>query len=657
LNIVVISWNPYRCQSIEESSNVSRPSQVVVVLILATSLLVSSLPGLPADAQTTGTPDLSEVEEAIARAQEYLFAAQEKDGHWDGNSFFYTASEPDLMGATAIYVLFLSHVGINNPSKRKAVEYLIASQLPDGSWGTIPGGNYYDVLALERAGVSPTSPTLQRAYEYLHRLQQQGETLDNQLFYTQFHYALAGEYPWQKVDFPLLGDSGHYSATKKPNVFRMDAALALFILKTLYAEGGTLREQRQFLRRTESLLLQRQLSNGSWFNFEQATIYALTALYELGHDTNEEHFVRGLQFLESMQFKDGSMAIFKLPVFDTTIALLALEASGVSGEREEVQCAVQWLVDSRNLAGGWGWTPEARATSDIDDTTFAALVLMEHRPKVSDEIISFILSRQNQDGGWGTFEPDFTAERDVKWVPVSSDIEFFGDPSIPDGTAHALFALGKAGYTVEDESIGRAVSFLQRVQFDNGMWFGWWGGPYIYGTSAVLVGLEAVGTDMETLYVQNAVQWLKSCQNADGGWGEDAKAREGPEYAGKGDSTSSETAWTILGLLAAHVPPNSEAIEKSILYLVSHQKDDGSWEPAPTMTATGHFPYSLEHAEASWPLWALSSYKFAIQGSKEDTETPGYRVTVPLIVIIISSLLLGFCIVFRRNFLRTSIPR
>ncbi len=621
-----------------------RPSQVIVILILAISLLTSLFPGPLVNAQRA---DISDVEEAIACAQDHLLARQNQDGYWEGDSIFHIAPNSDLMGTTALYVLLLCHVGINNPGKRRAVDYLIASQCPDGGWGTMPGANYLAVLALERAGVSPTSPTLQRAYEYLGQLEQQGQTLDEQLFYVKFHYALAGKYPWQKIDLPLLDDTGHHTAAKKPNVFRMDAALALFILNTLHVEGGPSREQRQFLRRAESLLLQQQLPNGSWFNFSHGTIYPLFALYELGYEKNDEHFVWGLRFLASLQSEDGSIEIFKLPVFDTTVALLALEASGIDRDSHEVQRAVRWLVSSRSSSGGWGWTSESETTADIDDTAFSAAILVNHEPALAEEVISFILCRQNEDGGWGTFGRDLNAQQDVKWIPVDSEISFFGDPSIPDGTGHALLALGRAGYTAEDNEIQRAVDYLQRVQFDNGMWFGWWGGPYIYGTSAVLLGLDAVGADMEAPYVHKAVQWLKDCQNVDGGWGEGAQAIEGPEYAGQGDSTSSQTAWAIQGLLAAHVSPDSEVIQRGVSYLVSHQNKDGSWEPAPTMIATGNFPYSLEGSETSWPLWALSSYRSVIQGSS-DVEVSSCRIAGPLVATLIVLSLLGLYVAFRR---------
>lgn len=632
----------------------------VISALIAAALLLPSFPA--ADAQTT-TPQNSplwEVEEAIARAQAHLLALQNEQGHWDGDCVFHIASDPDLMGTTGFYLYLLSHMGINNPNRRQAVEYLLAAQLPDGGWGLSPAGNYLDTLALEQAGIAPASPTLQRAYEYLEQLQTQGQTLDTLMFFIQSFYALAGKYPWEKIEFPLIENiDAQLSTPKKPNPFILNQALDVLILNTLHVEGGPSREQRQLLRRAEALLIQGQLPNGSWFDCVHATVNALLGLYELGYDKNDEHIVQGLRYLANMQREDGSIALFEMPVLDTALALLALEASGLNKDGQEIQQAVQWLIDSRKPSGGWGWTAHSgSATTAIDDTTLVTAILADHGLALTDEAVAFLLSWQNDDGGWGSFGRDPIAQKDVQWIPpVSEDVElnFIGDPSMPDCTGQALLALGRAGYTTEDENVESAIAYLKRVQFDNGMWFGLWGTPYSYGSTNVLMGLAAVGADMGASYVQNTVQWLTSCQNADGGWGEDLKASEGPEYAGQGASTASQTARTILGLLSANVAPDSEAIQNGIAYLVAHQRDDGSWEPARTMLATSPFPYAF--ADTSWALWALSVYRTALQGPGQDVASSDYRLVGLFVALLVGLSLLGLYAIVRRSRAVKSSPR
>lgn len=594
-------------------------------LILATMLLTPCLQ-IIAQGPETQHALLDDVDQAISRAQDYLLGVQNQDGYWNGRCYFHTDVEPDLMGLTSIYIHLLSNLGINKPGKRRAVDYLVSSQLPDGSWGTKVMSTYLAAWALERSGMSPSSQTLQKAYDYL---QQRGESVEDADAYYQFFYALAGRYSWRDLDDPLIvGDLELDKAmetqpeTKKINVSIMPLAIAIGTLGLLDTKGGTSREQRQTLRKAETLMLQEQWSSGSWFGSETHTVLTLMALYELGHEKNEEPIVRGLQFLEDLQFEDGSMPMFKLPIWETGLVLMALEASGLDMDREEIKRARDWLLDSRNPAGGWAYTAK-KGIPDVDDTSFPILALLRHEPAVADEQVAFVFSLQNQDGGWATFTRDHCLQHQyVKWMPEWALFDVFSDPSAPDTTAHALHALGQAGYTVEDERVRKAVDFLQRVQFDNGAWFAMWGVPYLYGTGAVLVGLEAVGADMEAPYVQKSVEWLQSLQNADGGWGEPTKTRDGPEYAGlTSESTASQTAWVLSGLLAAGIPPESEVIERGISYLISRQREDGGWDIAVTLMASGSYPYAMENGEVAWPLLTLSTYRSAIRGTGDSAQT------------------------------------
>ena len=76
------------------------------------------------------------------------------------------------------------------------------------------------------------------------------------------------------------------------------------------------------------------------------------------------------------------------------------------------------------------------------------------------------------------------------------------------------------GYGLEFPPVSRAVEFLKKEQEECGAWFGRWGVNYVYGTWSVLKGLKLAGEDMSKPYIRKAVEWLKSCQNPDNGWGE-----------------------------------------------------------------------------------------------------------------------------------------
>jgi squalene-hopene/tetraprenyl-beta-curcumene cyclase len=132
---------------------------------------------------------------------------------------------------------------------------------------------------------------------------------------------------------------------------------------------------------------------------------------------------------------------------------------------------------------------------------------------------------------------------------------------------------------------------------------------YIYGTMQVLRGLEAMAVDRNDPMVQQAAEWMRSVQNADGGWGETVGSYDEPNLRGQGESTASQTAWAIMGLLAVG-DTRSECVARGMAYLLRTQNKDGSWDEA-FFTGTG-FPrvfYLKYHLYSEYfPLIALTTY-------------------------------------------------
>jgi squalene-hopene/tetraprenyl-beta-curcumene cyclase len=106
-------------------------------------------------------------------------------------------------------------------------------------------------------------------------------------------------------------------------------------------------------------------------------------------------------------------------------------------------------------------------------------------------------------------------------------------------------------------------------------------------------------------------------QNADGGWGENAGSYDDPAMRGVGDSTPSQTAWAILGLLAVG-DIRSDSVARGIVYLLRTQKDDGGWDES-LVTGTG-FPrvfYLKYHLYRQYfPLLALTTYGKVMEKSE-----------------------------------------
>ena len=134
--------------------------------------------------------------------------------------------------------------------------------------------------------------------------------------------------------------------------------------------------------------------------------------------------------------------------------------------------------------------------------------------------------------------------------------------------------------------------------------------PFCYGTWSVLAGLRAIGVDLSDPAICHAVAWLESKQNSDGGWGESCLSYGDPAWSGKGDSTPSQTAWAIMGLMSAGMA-DAFSVARGIQYLLRHQTKEGSWEEV-RHTGTG-FPrvfYLRYHWYCQYfPLWALAMYR------------------------------------------------
>jgi squalene-hopene/tetraprenyl-beta-curcumene cyclase len=355
----------------------------------------------------------------------------------------------------------------------------------------------------------------------------------------------------------------------------------------------------------------------------------------------------------------------KSPVWDTALSLIGLadaepdEPRGLSpwsdhaathgdkprGSSELIETAVRWLLDKEvRVAGDWaktvrgvepgGWFFEYQNAfyPDTDDTSMVLIALARTGNHLRDSCraavhrgVNWLLAMQNSDGGWAAFDRDINKQV-LEKVPFA-DHNAMLDPSCPDISARVLEALSHYGFRVGQPQVDRAVAFILSHQEANGSWFGRWGVNYVYGTWQVLVGLAAVGFDMTSPAVRRAVRWLKDVQNADGGWGESCRSYDDPSKAGVGPSTASQTAWALLGLLAAGEADSPE-VRTGVDYLVRTQDADGGWAEEP-FTGTG-FPrvfYLKYHMyPVYFPLMALGRYREAISRQLSAFSQTEYRL-------------------------------
>jgi squalene-hopene/tetraprenyl-beta-curcumene cyclase len=360
-----------------------------------------------------------------------------------------------------------------------------------------------------------------------------------------------------------------------------------------------------------------------------AMMNSILALMALGMGPDDPLTRREIQEFSRFEIEEADTIRLQpcvSPVWDTCIAMVSLEEAGVAPDHPELVKAAEWILSKQILGGGdWqvknkdaepgGWAFEFRNDHypDVDDTAFVLMALQ--RVKYPDEKrmeaairrgLQWLLSMQNRDGGWGAFDRD-NDRRFICNIPFA-DHNAMIDPSTADVTARVLECLGRFGWPAEHPAIQRAVKFLLQDQCDDGSWFGRWGVNYVYGTSGVLRSLETVSLNAQE-YCRRAANWLKSVQKVDGSFGESLLSYHLESAKGQGTSTASQTAWGLIGLLAAE-GTGDPATTKAAEYLVNQQNEDGSWDEA-DFTGTG-FPcvfYLKYHLyRNSFPVYALGRF-------------------------------------------------
>ena len=273
-----------------------------------------------------------------------------------------------------------------------------------------------------------------------------------------------------------------------------------------------------------------------------------------------------------------------------------------------------WRDKRPNLrGGGWAFQLANPHYPDIDDTPVVAWALYDADPVRYRESIErageWLVGMQSSNGGFASFDVDNTHDY-LNAIPFA-DHGALLDPPTSDVTARCVAFLSKVDREKYRDAIDTAIRFLRAEQEPDGSWFGRWGTNYLYGTWSVLAGLEFAGESPQQLYIRRGAEWLKRMQRSDGGWGEDNESYAEPGKAGQGPrSTSFQTAWAVLGLVAAD-EGHCDAARRGVEYLLRTRRPDELWDDD-EFTAPG-FPrvfYLKYHGYSRYfPLWALARYR------------------------------------------------
>ena len=391
--------------------------------------------------------------------------------------------------------------------------------------------------------------------------------------------------------------------------------------------------RRHALESAEAWMIQRLNGTGGLGAIFPAMVNAYEAMDCLGYPADHPYRAAARDALRRLLVVGERAAYCQPcvpPVWDTALACLALQEVG--GADAHVSRALDWLKARQLLddpgdwrgsrpqlaGGGWPFQFENGYYPDVDDTSAVAWTMDASRQsRYSDSVrraVDWISGMQSRNGGFGSFDVDNTRGY-LNEIPFA-DHGALLDPPTADVSARCAIVLARAAQrnAAYRGALDACLRYLRREQEPFGAWFGRWGTNYIYGTWSVLAALEQAGVPASEPSVRRAVEWLKRAQRPDGGWGEDNDSYLRPDTAGTGrESTAFQTAWAMLGLMAAREGQSPE-VRRGADFLLRTQRPDGLWD-GDWFTAPG-FPrvfYLKYHGyDKYFPLWALGRYRNAV---------------------------------------------
>jgi len=364
-----------------------------------------------------------------------------------------------------------------------------------------------------------------------------------------------------------------------------------------------------------------------------AMVNAYQAMLLLGFPADHPNVVIARQSIDKLLVIKDDYAYCQpclSPVWDTALAALALQESDKAANAPQLSKAYEWLksvqlsdepgdwrVRRPNLAGGgWAFQFANPHYPDVDDTAVVGFAMADSNLPELDESIHratrWIVGMQSQNGGYGAFDVDNTYYY-LNEIPFA-DHGALLDPPTVDVSARCAMLMARVAKDHDEylPALKRTIEYIRGDQEADGSWFGRWGTNYIYGTWSALLGLEQTDVPKSDPMYTKAAAWLKSVQREDGGWGEDNLSyHDDKKFRGHYHfSTAFQTAWAVLGLIAAG-EVHSQEVKAGIDFLLRSQQADGVWND-PCFTAPG-FPkvfYLKYHGyDKFFPLWALARYR------------------------------------------------
>ena len=533
----------------------------------------------------------------------------------------------------------------------KAVRSILERQLADGGFNIYAGGpaeisaTVKAYTALKLAGLAPEGEPLRRARKCILAL----GGLQAANSYVKINLSLFGLYPrkhvpsvppeivmlpgnvlyemssWTRsIIVPLSIVQARGSNRRAPAGFTLDELLAPGVSLKLprrrglsalfhhldrvfkvWEKRGSERIRSAAIREAERWVLARTQHTEGLGAIYPAMMYMIMALDALDYAQDHPDRVEAIRHFESLLLESEDRFIFQpcvSPIWDTAIAAFAMGEAGITEDPRMIRAA-DWLISKEvRRRGDWsvkrpdtepsGWAFEFANEfyPDIDDTAMVLLALMHAKGSnaaaqaaCERRAINWLLAMQSGDGGWAAFDVD------NNWAVLNqvpfADHNAMLDPTCPDITGRVVECLSRRGMQGHD-AVKRGAAYLMGAQEKDGSWYGRWGVNYIYGSFLAMRGLAASGAPGAHEAIHRAAHWLRSIQNSDGGWGESCVSYARDRYV-NAPSCASQTAWAVLGLLAAG-DRDSQQSRAGVRYLLQRQTPGGGW-PEEATTGTG-FP-------------------------------------------------------------------
>ena len=569
----------------------------------------------------------SQLRASLDSAIQYFLNTQLEDGSWDG----YVDAGAQTTG---IYFVAMAALGdIDQKELSGALHKFALQQLADGSFAPYPGadGGDLDATAIVYAGlhaakVADDNTIKTKAFAWVEAHGGFGKCSMRAKIYLSvaklFDPKLLSP---QSALFKLVPGVDWYMS-KKMALFNNIAANAFpVIIKNLispgyYKHAHWFNVRYWIAKRIAAYLFVGQGPDGSMAAVFEVTVWFVLALSALGYDETDAQFQRALVSLNRFK-RIGPLGFeafpFSAKVWNTALVTRALLTQDPKGFESQIRKGLDALIGFQATipqprlwqnppagaprVGGWAFEENNPYGSDPDSSSVVLHTLgLANKcfkdKKISDSLqrgLDWVLGMQNPDGGWPSFTWGQRSKPpgpiDYVNIPMPTNLlaaikmalnppVVVADPACEDETARMLLAFAHIQHECVEFASKRAKAFLVGQQTQVGNWWGRWESCYLPATAYIVTSLLALN-DQQPIdsKIQIAVDWMISCQNSDGGWGETSQSYVDPNLAGKGKSNPVITGLVLTALMDAGLVKKPTVI-RGLRYLLSTQNTDGSWQ-------------------------------------------------------------------------------